>query len=89
MLIALVAIALLIAAVGAIYFLLKGMGQDRVEIAAPGSCKSGRCGVRNIAGAEAGCHQEEAQFGETGEINEVVALDREEAVAEQPGKRPG
>jgi len=89
MLIALVAIALLIASVGAIYFLLKSMGQDGVEIAAPGSCKSGRCGVRNIAGTEAGCHQEEARFGETGEINEVVALDREDAVAEQPGKRPG
>jgi hypothetical protein len=89
MLIALVAIALLIASVAAIYFILKNMGEDGVEIAAPGSCKSGRCGVRNIAGAEAGCHQDEARFGETGEINKVVVLGREDAVAEQPGNRPG
>ena len=89
MLIALVAIALLIAAVAAIYFLLKSMGQDGVEIAAPGSCRSGRCGVRNIAGAEAGCHQQEALPGESGEINEVVRLDRENAVAAEPDQRPG
>ena len=89
MLIALVAIALLIASVAAIYFLLKSMGQDGVEIAAPGSCKSGRCGVRSIAGVEAGCHQDEARSGETGELNEVVALGREDSVAEQPGNRPG
>ena len=89
MLIALVAIALLIAAVSAIYFILRSMGQDGVEIAAPGSCKSGRCGVRSIAGAEAGCHQEQALPGEAGEINEVAALGREDAVVEQPGNRPG
>lgn len=89
MLIALVAIALLIASVGAIYFLLKSMGQDGVEIAAPGSCRSGRCGVRNAAGAEAGCHEQESGPGETAEINEVDKLDREDAVAEQPDKRPG
>lgn len=89
MLIALAAIALLIASVSAIYFILRSMGQDGVEIAAPGSCKSGSCGVRNIAGAEAGCHQEEARSGETGEIDELAALGREDAVAEQPGKRPG
>ncbi len=40
-----VAIVVLIAAVGAIVLLLKNMGQEGVEIAAPGSCKSGRCGV--------------------------------------------
>ena len=50
MFVALVAIALLIASVGAIYFILKSMGQDGVEIAAPGSCKSGTCGVRKVAG---------------------------------------
>ncbi|MDZ4254050.1 MAG: hypothetical protein U1A72_15885 [Sulfuritalea sp.] len=89
MLIALVAIALLIAAVAAIYFLLKSMGQDGVEIAAPGSCRSGRCGVRNIAGAEAGCQQQEVLPGESGEINAVANLDRENAVAEAPDQRPG
>lgn len=89
MLIALVAIALLIASVGAIYFLLKSMGQDGVEIAAPGSCRSGRCGVRDTAGAAAGCRQQEARLDETGEIDEVAKLDREDALAEQPDKRPG
>lgn len=89
MLIALVAIALLIASVGAIYFLLKSMGQDGVEIAAPGSCRSGTCGVRGTAGAEAGYHQQERQPGESGNIDEVAKLDREDAVAEQPDKRPG
>lgn len=89
MLIALVAIALLTASVAAIYFILRSMGEDGVEIAAPGSCKSGSCGVRNIAGGEAGCHLEQARSGETGEINEVVALGPEDAVAEQPGNRLG
>jgi hypothetical protein len=49
----LIALALLAAAVGAIVLLLKNMGQDGVEIAAPGSCKSGRCGVRKQATEEA------------------------------------
>ena len=90
MLIALIAIALLIASVGAIYFLLKSMGQDGIEIAAPGSCKSGRCGVRNIAGNQAGCRQEEdARFAGSGELIDVAATDREDALAEQPGRRPG
>jgi hypothetical protein len=88
MLIALVAIALLIASVSAIYFILRSMGQDGVEITAPGSCKSGRCGVRSLAGAEAGCHEDEARAVEAGEIDELAAPGREDAVAEQPGKRP-
>jgi hypothetical protein len=41
-----IALVLLAIAVGAIYLLLKNMGEEGVEIAAPGSCKSGRCGVR-------------------------------------------
>lgn len=41
-----IALVLLAVAVGAIYLLLKKMGEEGVEIAAPGSCKSGRCGVR-------------------------------------------
>jgi len=89
MLIALTAIALLIASVGAIYVLLKSMGQDGVEIAAPGSCKSGRCGVRSTAGTEGGCRQEDARFAETGEMIEVAAVDREDALTDQPGNRPG
>ena len=42
----LVALALLLAAVAGVYLLLKSMGQNGVEAAAPGSCKSGRCGVQ-------------------------------------------
>ena len=41
----LVALALLVASVAGVYWLLKSMGEDGVEAAAPGSCKSGRCGV--------------------------------------------
>ena len=89
MLIALVAIALLIASVGAIYFLLKSVGQDGVEIAAPGSCKSGRCGVRSVAGGEAGCRQDEARLEETGEIIEGVVLDREDGAGQEADKRLG
>jgi hypothetical protein len=88
MLIALVAIVLLIASVATIYFILKSMGEDGVEIAAPGSCKSGRCGVRSVAGGDAGCHQEQALPGEIGDGSELFALGQEDAVAEQPGKRP-
>lgn len=29
----------------ALYFLLRSMGNDGIEAAAPGSCRSGRCGV--------------------------------------------
>ena len=41
-----IALILLAIAVGAIYLILKNMGEEGIEIAAPGSCKSGRCGVR-------------------------------------------
>lgn len=40
-----VALLVLALAVGAIYGLLKSMGAEGVEVAAPGSCRSGRCGV--------------------------------------------
>jgi len=46
MLTVLIALVLLIVAVGAIYLILKNMGEDGIEVAAPGSCKSGRCGVQ-------------------------------------------
>jgi hypothetical protein len=42
----LIALIVLAVAVGAIYLLLKSMGEEGIEVAAPGSCKSGRCGVR-------------------------------------------
>jgi len=42
----LIALIVLSVAVGAIYLILKNMGEEGIEVAAPGSCKSGRCGVR-------------------------------------------
>lgn len=60
MLTVLIALILLAATVGAIYLLLKNMGEDGVEVAAPGSCKSGRCGVRCAPESESRCSQEEA-----------------------------
>jgi hypothetical protein len=89
MLVLFVAIALLIAAVAAIYLLLKSMGQDGVEIAAPGSCKSGRCGVRTGTGAEGGCRQEELLLGEADEIKGMSAPDAQHALAQQENRRLG
>jgi hypothetical protein len=54
MLAMLVALALLLVSVLGVYWLLKSMGQDGVEAAAPGSCKSGRCGVQSQKTTEAG-----------------------------------
>ena len=42
----LIALIVLAVAVGAIYLILKNMGEDGIEVAAPDSCRSGRCGVR-------------------------------------------
>lgn len=41
-----IALIVLAIAVGAIYRILKNMGEEGIEVAAPGSCRSGRCGVR-------------------------------------------
>lgn len=79
----LVAIVLLLVAVAAIYYLLKSMGEDGVEVAAPGSCKSGRCGVRNGTAGAARCDQEEEQLADAGE---AVA---DPAAAEEPGRQSG
>ena len=48
----LVALVVLAAAVAAIYLILKNMGEEGIEVAAPGSCKSGKCGVRCDTKAE-------------------------------------
>ena len=45
MLTILIALALLAAGVAAIYLLLKNMTEEGIDIAAPGSCRRGRCGV--------------------------------------------
>ena len=89
MFVALVVIALLVASVAAIYLLLKDMGQDGIEVAAPGSCKSGRCGVRNGAATGTSCHQEDSEFGETDDVKEIPAADRQHPTAEQQDGRLG
>jgi hypothetical protein len=50
-----VVVAVLLASAGGIYLLLKNMGQSGIEAAAPGSCRSGRCGVDPMQSAESGC----------------------------------
>jgi hypothetical protein len=54
-----IVLIILAAAVGAIYLILKNMGEAGIEVAAPGSCKSGRCGVRCAPVTEARDEQEE------------------------------
>jgi hypothetical protein len=81
-----IALTLLAAAVGAIYVLLRNMGEDGIEVAAPGSCKSGQCGVRKGAG----CGKEEP--GEPPELALAAAEDQlqDEAGQEaQPQRRLG
>lgn len=68
MLTVVIAIFLLVAAVGAIYLILKNMGDAGVEVAAPGSCKSGRCGVRCAPVSEARDEQAKEVLEETGEV---------------------
>ena len=46
MLAVLIALLLIAVSIFGIYWLLKSMGEDGVEAAAPGSYKSGRCGVQ-------------------------------------------
>ncbi|MBS1130465.1 MAG: hypothetical protein H6R16_1467 [Proteobacteria bacterium] len=41
----LIALVILSAGVAAIYLILKNMSEEGIDIAAPGSCKRGRCGV--------------------------------------------
>ena len=55
-----VAFVVLAIAIGAIYLILKNMGEEGVEVAAPGSCKSGRCGVRRTSASEARDEQQQS-----------------------------
>ena len=68
MFVVLIAILLLFAAVGVIYLLLKNMGEEGIEVAAPGSCKSGQCGVRCAPVTEARDDPMEEMFGDAGDI---------------------
>jgi hypothetical protein len=72
---AFVALILLAACAGGIYLLLKTMGEEGVEVAAPGSCKSGKCGVNPRTGT-AGCAPAEEE-----PFVEVVEVKREGAVS--------
>lgn len=76
MLAVLIALVLLAASVAGVYWLLKSMGQDGVEAAAPGSCKSGRCGVQPRQGGEADTSRVEVQFVHPGDIKRVDAASR-------------
>ncbi len=73
MLAVLIALVLLALSVAGVYLLLKSMGQDGVEAAAPGSCKSGRCGVQTRQTGEAGSNLVEVQFVHPDEIKRVDA----------------
>ncbi len=50
-----VALTLLVVGVGLLYRLLKSMGENGIEAAAPGSCRSGRCGVSPQSEPSCGC----------------------------------
>lgn len=61
------ALVLLLIGVGFIYWLLKSMGESGIEAAAPGSCRSGRCGVtpeKRPVGGNASSSSEDSMIGE-------------------------
>jgi hypothetical protein len=68
MFIVILALIVLAVAVGAIYLILRNMGEEGIEVAAPGSCKSGRCGVRCAPVTEARDDQAEDGLDEADEV---------------------
>jgi len=74
MLAILIAVVLLGISVVAIYLLLKSMGQDGIEAAAPGSCRSGRCGVQPAKPTEPGSYSVQEQYVKIDEIKRKDAL---------------
>jgi hypothetical protein len=66
---AIVALVLLVAGVGVIYLLLKNMSEDGIDIAAPGSCKRGRCGVPVRLPDEAAGEAPAGEVAEPGKLN--------------------
>jgi hypothetical protein len=74
MLTILVVLALLAASVGGLYLLLKSMGEDGVEAAAPGSCKSGKCGVQPQRPAGDAAQPVNEQYIQVDEIKRKDAL---------------
>ena len=68
-----IALIVMAVAVGAIYLLLKNMGEEGIEVAAPGSCKSGRCGVRCAPVTEARDDQAEDELDEAEHVKRKEA----------------
>jgi hypothetical protein len=71
MLAVLIALVLLAACVAAIYLLLKNMGENGIEAAAPGSCRSGRCGVQAPHKPEAAAASEPEHYVLQGELKRL------------------
>ena len=71
MLAVLIALLLIAVSVAGIYWLLKSMGEDGVEAAAPGSCKSGRCGVQPRQPGAGHLPETEVQYMHTDEIKRL------------------
>lgn len=74
MLTILVVVTLLVVSVGGLYLLLKSMGEDGVEAAAPGSCKSGKCGVQPRRPAGDAAQPVDEQYIQVDEIKRKDAL---------------
>lgn len=55
-----VAIVLFFAIAAGLYLLLKNMGENGIDIAAPGSCRRGSCGVARCQAADDAEEAEEA-----------------------------
>lgn len=64
----LVALVILSAGVAAIYLILKNMSEEGIDIAAPGSCKRGRCGTPSRPQLEEAPLQT-AEAGDQGKTN--------------------
>ncbi|MDX9944228.1 MAG: hypothetical protein RBS35_05455 [Azonexus sp.] len=52
-----IALIVMLIGVWVIYLLLKNMGESGIEAAAPGSCRSGQCGVRCATHQRADGHE--------------------------------
>jgi len=74
------AVVLLLIGVGFIYWLLKSMGENGIEAAAPGSCRSGRCGVTPENRPGGGCAASSSEDPLIGEITRKDALSHKQTL---------
>ena len=65
------------------------LGYSRVPVLGDVYDIQAAMGYLTTAGTEGGCRQEDARSGEIGEVIEVAAVDRDDALTDQPGSRPG